>query len=102
MVRKLIGSMSRAAAAVAFALALCPGLAVAHGRPFYASVSGNAHLTPTSNPNVVENQETGGGNATHLGKFSWATIEFADFAAVPGGGGGGGKFTVRGGQRGAA
>jgi hypothetical protein len=57
----------------------------AEERPFRAMLTGNAHLSPTDDPAVLRNDETGEGEATHLGHFTWADVEFADFAAIPGG-----------------
>jgi hypothetical protein len=57
----------------------------AEERPFGATLTGNAHLSPTDNPFALRNDETGVGDATHPGQFIWADVEYADFAAVPGG-----------------
>jgi hypothetical protein len=79
---------SRGLFAVAFslaALAAAPGAAVGEERPFKASLTGNAHLSPTDDPFVLRNDETGMGTATHLGAFTWADVEFADFDEIPGG-----------------
>src|SRR5262245_50274870 len=59
--------------------------AKAEDLPFKAMLTGNAHLSPTDDPSVLRNDETGDGEATHLGHFTWADVEFADFAAIPGG-----------------
>lgn len=68
------------------AVAISPSPVVgAAPRPFKAELTGNAHLSPTDDPFVLRNDETGQGQATHLGRFTWADVEFADFAAVPGG-----------------
>src|SRR4051812_5702085 len=67
------------------ATALTPGGAAAADRPFKANVTGNAHLSPTDDPCVLRNDETGQGQATHLGGFTWADVEFADFCEIPGG-----------------
>jgi hypothetical protein len=62
-----------------------PSALAAEERPFSATLSGNAHLSPTEVPWIVRNDETGVGEATHLGRFTWASVEFVDFAANPGG-----------------
>lgn len=67
------------------AMALTPAVSVAEELPFKASLTGNAHLSPTDDPSILRNDETGVGNATHLGLFTWADVEFADFDEVPGG-----------------
>jgi hypothetical protein len=66
------------------ALGLQPGVVVAEERPFMATMSGNAHLSPTDDPFILRNDETAVGNATHLGKFAWEDIEYADFGVAPG------------------
>jgi hypothetical protein len=66
-------------------IALTPSRVAAEELPFKASLTGNAHLSPTDDPSVLRNDETGVGNATHLGLFTWADTEFADFDEVPGG-----------------
>src|SRR5262245_8571401 len=53
--------------------------AVAEERPFMAKLAGNAHLSPTNDPAVLLNHETGEGEATHLGKFQWEDDEVATF-----------------------
>lgn len=53
--------------------------------PFRASVSGNANLTPTDDPCILRNEETGAGTATTLGTFQWRDVEAVDFCAIPGG-----------------
>jgi len=74
------------AAAIAFGgMAAVPAVASAEDRPFKASLSGNAVLSPTDNVCVLRNNESGDGNATHLGHFEWESEEFADFCATPGG-----------------
>jgi len=75
-------------------MALIPDVAAAQVRPFKASLTGNAHLSPTGDPCVLRNDETGAGNATHLGQFTWADIEYADFCAIPGGVGVVATFTM--------
>jgi hypothetical protein len=59
--------------------------ALAAERPFKAAIAGNAQLSPTDDPCVLRNDETGAGNATHLGQFTWTDQEFANFCIVPGG-----------------
>jgi len=75
----------RAVLVVAIAMAAVPAVASAQDRPFKASLAGNAVLSPTDNVCVLRNDETGDGNATHLGHFEWESEEFADFCATPGG-----------------
>jgi len=58
---------------------------IASAKPFKATLTGNANLSPTPDPTVFRNDETGVGNATHLGKFIWTDIEYADFDEIPGG-----------------
>ena len=67
------------------AMVLSGGVAAAEERPFKARLTGNAHLSPTDDPFVLRNDETGQGEATHLGRFTWADVEYADFASIPGG-----------------
>jgi hypothetical protein len=43
---------------------------------------------------VLRNDETGAGEATHLGQFVWSDVEYADFAAIPGGVAVTGTFTM--------
>ncbi|HEY1379727.1 MAG TPA: hypothetical protein VGF55_23185 [Gemmataceae bacterium] len=76
-VRRLVLALAITAAA------LTPAAAVAGGRPFKARLTGNAHLSPTDDPAVLRNDETGQGNATHLGRFTWTDVEFADFSDFP-------------------
>jgi hypothetical protein len=83
--------------AVAFslaALAAIPRTSTADERPFKASLTGNAHLSPTDDPFVLRNDETGKGTATHLGAFTWNDVEYADFASIPGGVAVVGTFTM--------
>jgi hypothetical protein len=72
-------------ALVAGATTLPCGTAAAQELPFKASLTGNAHLSPTGDPAVLRNDETGQGNATHLGLFTWEDVEYADFDEIPGG-----------------
>lgn len=67
------------------ALATVPGVAAGEELPFKARLTGNAHLSPTDDPSVLRNDETGMGIATHLGAFTWADVEYANFAVIPGG-----------------
>lgn len=76
------------------AMALTPDVAAAQELPFQASLTGNAHLSPTGDPCVLRNDETGMGNATYLGLFTWADTEYADFCAIPGGVAVVGTFTM--------
>jgi hypothetical protein len=86
MGRKLFSSIMAMMAALGVgAMAIAPPVAAAEKLPFKAMLTGNAHLSPTDNPAVLRNDETGEGEATHLGHFTWADVEFADFAAIPGG-----------------
>lgn len=82
MCRKLFPSIMAIAVGVA---AFAPAEAVAQERPFQAKLTGNAHLSPTDDPAVLRNDETGQGEATHLGRFTWADVEYANFAVIPGG-----------------
>src|SRR5262245_16381902 len=84
----MLRTCSRGFLAVAFslaALAALPGAAAGEERPSLASLTGNAQLRPTDDPFLLRNAETGTGTATHLGLFTWADVEYADFAAIPGG-----------------
>jgi hypothetical protein len=84
MFRKLSGKAHAIIVAVAFgAMVLSPGTVVAEERPFSAMLSGNAHLSPTEIPWIVRNDETGVGEATHLGRFTWSSVEFVDFSNFP-------------------
>jgi hypothetical protein len=95
MYRKHSWTVLACAAALAVgAIAVTPDATSAHDRPFKAKLTGNAHLSPTENPDVMRNDETGIGRATHLGKFSWSDVEFADFGAIPGGVAVVGSFTM--------
>ena len=70
-------------ATVAAALVLGTGVASATERPFAASLAGNASLSPTGDPCVLQNNETATGTSTHLGRFTWESEEFANFCANP-------------------
>jgi hypothetical protein len=65
------------------AFARFPGAAVAEERPFIAALTGNANLSPTDDPMIMRNEETGEGEATHLGRFTFASVEFVDFSNFP-------------------
>jgi hypothetical protein len=65
------------------ALAVAPDPTFAEDRPFKVGLAGNASLSPTPDPAVVRNDETAAGQATHLGRFKWNSVEFVTF--VPGG-----------------
>ena len=67
------------------ALVLGTGVASATERPFSASLAGNASLSGTDDPCVLQNNETATGNGTHLGRFTWESEEFANFCANPNG-----------------
>jgi hypothetical protein len=84
MCRRLLKAILVLAAALGAGAATLPP-AAAQELPFKAMLTGNAHLSPTDDPAVLRNDETGEGEATHLGQFTWADVEFADFAAIPGG-----------------
>src|SRR5262245_43347454 len=65
-------------ALAACAIGSTPAAAVAEQRPFMAKLTGNAHPDFSGFP-VVTNQETGVGEATHLGLFLWEDDEVAIF-----------------------
>lgn len=65
------------------AIARFPGVSFAEERPFLAAWTGNAHLSETRNPWIQRNDETGAGEATHLGSFTWASVEFVNFKDFP-------------------
>ena len=75
----------RGALVIALAIAAAPGDAAAEERPFKATFTGNAFLTPTDDPCVLRTNEIGGGDAADLGRFTWESEEFANFCANPGG-----------------
>ena len=58
-------------------------VAIAEERPFMAAWTGNANLSETEIPWIMRNDETGEGEATHLGRFTWASVEFVDFSNFP-------------------
>src|SRR5687768_3078800 len=66
-------------------VAFAPDVVAAQERPFKATLTGNAHLSPTDDPSVLRNDETGAGVATELGRFNWADVEYVDFDAIPNG-----------------
>jgi len=70
---------------VAAALVLGTGVASANERPFSASLAGNATLSATADPCVFQNNETATGTGTHVGRFTWASEEFANFCVNPNG-----------------
>src|SRR5262249_55309223 len=95
MSRKLFGNVMAIAAILCLGVtALSPGAAAAEELPFRAMLTGNAHLSPTDDPCVLRNDETGKGEATYLGRFTWADVEYADFCAIPGGVAVVGSFTM--------
>lgn len=75
--------ISLAAAFLVGVIAFTPSLAAAKDRPFKARLTGNASLSPTGDPAVIRNDETGEGHATHLGRFRWKSVELVDFSAFP-------------------
>ena len=52
-------------------------------RPFEASLVGNANPVPTEDPCVLINTETGSGQARHLGRFTWASVETVHVCSDP-------------------
>ena len=72
-------------AGIVAALVLGTGAASAQDRPFAASLAGNASLSGTGDPCVLQNNESGSGTGTHIGRFTWDSEEFADFCSNPGG-----------------
>ena len=60
-------------------------MGTAETRPFHAEFTGNPNLSPTGDPCVFRNNETGSGTATHLGGFAWHVVESLNFCTVPGG-----------------
>jgi hypothetical protein len=67
------------------ALVLGTGAAFAEQRPFSASLAGNASLSGTGDPCVLQNNETATGTGTPLGRFTWESEELASFCANPAG-----------------
>lgn len=65
------------------ALMAIPATAVAEEFPFAATLAGNAHLSPTKIPWLQRNDETGAGEATQLGQFTFASVELVDFRNFP-------------------
>jgi hypothetical protein len=76
------------------AMALSPGVAAADEHLFQAMLTGNAHLSETDDPCVMRNDETGEGEATDLGPFTWESVEYVDFCTIPGGVEVSGRFTM--------
>ena len=86
MLRNLLGRVLALGALIGIgALEVCPAVATAAERPFMAMWNGNASLQDTDDPCVKRNDETGQGDATHLGRFTWASVETVDFCAIPNG-----------------
>src|SRR5262245_30404823 len=52
-------------------------------RPFEASLVGNANPVSTVDPCVLINTETGSGQARHLGRFTWASVETVQACSDP-------------------
>ena len=93
--------MVRSSIILAVAVALCiggaglPSEAIADDQlPFVAELTSSANLTPTDDACVFRNDETGSGEATHLGSFAWMDVEWVDFCAIPGGVSVVGRFTM--------
>src|SRR5262245_14659672 len=74
-----------AATLIIAALIAIPLAPATEGRPFHAEIEGNANLIFGDDPCRFENHETGAGNATHLGNFTWADVEDVNRCTVPGG-----------------
>lgn len=85
MFRSRFGYRLAAAILSIAALTFAPAKGVAEEIAFRATITGNAHLTPTEDPFVLRNDETGKGVAQPIGRFTWADVEYVDFAAIPGG-----------------
>jgi hypothetical protein len=94
MFRSRFGYRLAAAILSIAALTLAPAAAVADETAFRATITGNAHLSPTENPFVLRNDETGKGVAQQIGRFTWADVEYVDFLAIPGGVGVVATFTM--------
>ena len=62
--------------------------------PLPRVLTGNAHLSETDDPCVLRNDETGDGEATDLGPFTWESVEHVDFCTIPGGVEVSGRFTM--------
>ncbi len=60
-------------------------MATAETRPFHADFTASPNLSPTGDPCIFHNNETGSGTATHLGGFAWHVVESINFCTVPGG-----------------
>jgi hypothetical protein len=52
---------------------------------FSLPLTGVAHLTPTPDPCIFLNAETGSGTTTQWGDFTWADNEVVNFCSVQGG-----------------
>jgi hypothetical protein len=64
-------------------MAFSSGVAAADEQPFQAILAGNASFSPTDDPLIRRNDETGQGVATVLGEFTWASVEFVNFKHFP-------------------
>ena len=51
------------------------------GAPFVLVLQGNANPTPTSDPCILTNTETGTGQSAALGAFTWESSEVVDLCA---------------------
>ena len=86
-----------AAMAVAVAAILVSGpagLAASGDRPFRATVTGHANPTPTADPCVLTNDESGTGTAVHMGSMSWTSSETVNFCSNPAGADVAGEFVM--------
>jgi hypothetical protein len=87
MCRKLL---SNAVVIAVGLMTLSPGVAGAEERPMKGMWAGNASLKPADQPYYAINNETGVGEATHLGKFTLIGVEtvyvkfFPQFVSVEG------------------
>jgi hypothetical protein len=77
--------LTLAATLFSAAVAANCNVAIAKDRPFKARLAGNAQLSPTDDPCTMRNDENGEGQATHLGHFTWKSVELVNFCTVPGG-----------------
>jgi hypothetical protein len=78
-------NLARTACVAIVLLVGSSGSASAEVRPFSASLTGNASLSGTGDPCVLQNNETATGIGTHVGRFTWESEEFANFCANPAG-----------------